>query len=367
MKNSISVIELAKKLISIDSQRPIASESKVMQFIFDYLIDNGLKPEKQIYDKENDRFNILVFGSENATLMINVHMDTVSINDPNNWKHNSFGEIVDGKLYGRGSCDTKGHAACLLQAMIENFNENIVYVFNVEEELSMGGIKKVLELRKTRLKNLKYSISLEPTDGKIMRGNKGQYAFEVTAHGKTAHGSNPELGENAIYKIIGAARKIENYNKTVSKITHPLFGHATANLGVIGGGTASNVIPDYAFMCVDRRVLPNENPKDVEAEFRKLVAPLEVKFINRVEACETPADSKIVTEISKLLGNLGMDSNSYGFTATSELSELRAVGLEGIIFGTGELTQAHKPDEYITIKELEQCTTVLNNLLKRWK
>ncbi len=367
MSDQNSVVKLAEELVSINSQRPEESEGKVAQFIFDYLIKIGLKPEKQFLNEKENRFNVIVFGSNNANLMINVHLDTVSINDPKTWKHNPFGELADGKLYGRGSADTKGHAACLLAAMTESFNKNVVYIFNVEEELSMGGIKKVLELRKTKLKDIKYSISLEPTDGKIMRGNKGQYAFEVTANGKTAHGSQPQLGDNAIYKLAEAVGRIENYNTSLNKITHPFFGHATANVGVIHGGNAPNVVPDLAIIQVDRRVLPSENPKDVEQQFRKLLSPLEVKFINRVEACETPADSKIVKEMQNVLLGFSMDVEAYGFTATSELSEIRASGVEGIIFGTGQLDQAHKHDEYMTIEQLKIGKDILSALLKRWK
>ena len=86
-----SVVELAKQLVSLDSQRPDGTESKVSQFIFDHLKSLGLKPEKQFYDEKENRFNVLVFGSETATVMINVHIDTVSINDPKNWKHDPFG------------------------------------------------------------------------------------------------------------------------------------------------------------------------------------------------------------------------------------------------------------------------------------
>ncbi len=365
--NNNSIINLAKELVSRNSNCIEGKEAAVSQFIFDYLKDLGLRPEKQMYDAKKNRFNVLVFGSEKANLMINGHLDTVPINDPKNWQHNPFGEITNGRLYGRGACDTKGNVACLLAAMREHFNENVVYVFNVEEEITLGGIEKVLELRKSKLKNIKYSISLEPTDGKIMAGNKGQYAFEVTAHGKTAHASQPNLGENAIYKITQAALKIEQYNKKINKITHPLFGHATASVGIIEGGTASNVVPDLAGIKVDRRVLPNEKPDKVEKELRELVLPLETKFINRIEACETPLDSKIVKEMQTVLKEFNMDNKPYGFTATSELSEIRRHGIEGIIFGTAQLAQLHKADELITLDELRRGEEIFNLLLKKWR
>ena len=367
MNRENRVVELAKELVSRDSNCVEGKEGNVAQFIFNYLKDLGLKPVKQFYDEKKNRFNVLVFGSNETNLMINGHLDTVPINDPKNWQRNPFGEIANGKLYGRGACDTKGNIACLLASMSEYFNENLVYVFNVEEEITLGGIERVLELRKSKLKNITYSLSLEPTDGKIMAGNKGQYAFEVIARGKTAHASQPYLGENAIYKIAQATLRIQEYNKKINKITHPLFGHATASVGIIDGGTASNVVPDLASINVDRRILPNENSGKVEKELRELVSPLETKFINRIEACETPLGSKIVKEMQLVLKDLNMDNKAYGFTATSELSEIRSHGIEGIIFGTAQLAQAHKPDEFITLEELKRGTEIFSALLKKWR
>jgi succinyl-diaminopimelate desuccinylase len=365
--HNTKALKLAKELISLNSERPNGTEEKVAQFIFDYLKDAGLNPEKQVFDPETNRFNVLVLGSGHTNLMINGHIDTVPINDPKNWQYNPLGEVVGNKLYGRGSCDTKGNIACLLVAMTEQFNENVVYAFNVEEEMSLAGIQKVLELKENKLKHVKYSISLEPTDGKIMIGNRGQYSFEVTAKGKTAHASTPELGDNAIYKIAETTKKIEAYNKKVNKIMHPLFGHATASVGVIQGGTSHNVVPDFAKIHVDRRVLPNEDPDDVEKEFKALVAPLNVKFINRIEACESASDTKLVAEMQNVLKAFSMDTGTYGFKATTELSEISKHDIEGIIFGPGQLNQAHKPNEFITVKELEIGTEIFKNLLKNWE
>ncbi|MFH1520218.1 MAG: M20 family metallopeptidase [Candidatus Micrarchaeota archaeon] len=359
----MDVISLAKKLVSIDSQVPGPGEVEVAQFIFDYLKEIGLKPEKQFFDGE--RFNVLAFGGSQPNLMINVHLDTVPINDRKQWKRNPFGEIADGKLYGRGSCDTKGHAACLLTALQNHVNEDVVYIFNGEEEGSFAGIEKVLELRKTKLKSVNYSISLEPTDGKIMIGNKGSYAIEVSATGKSAHSSRPELGDNAIYKISQAALAIEKYNKKLNK-RKSSFGHATASVGMISGGTATNVIPDHASILVDRRILPEENPKKVVDEFCKVVSPLSVDFIKRIEACSSSPDSKIVKQMQAVLTGFDMDPETYSFSATTELSEINKHGIEGIIFGAGGLGQAHMPDEHITLEALKNGEKIFRSLLKNW-
>lgn len=364
MSNDL-VVKLAKDLVSIKSDTPNNFEGNVGEYIFNYFKDIGIKAEKQVFDKEKNRFNVIVCESKDASLLINGHMDTVPAGL--GWKYNPSGEIAEGKLYGRGSSDTKGNIACVLAAMKEHFNKNIAYAFNVEEEMSLGGIKKVMELRKSRFKNVKYSISLEPTDGKIMIGNKGQYILEVIAEGKAAHASVPEKGKNAIYKLAKAVEKVEKYNEELSKRKYELFGKASANVGIIQGGNAVNSVPDFARIEVDRRVLPNENPKNVEKEFRELVAPLKTNFIKRIEACETKKDAKIVKEMQIILKKLNMDSALEGFRATSECSELSSHGIHGIIFGTGELSQAHVANEYITLKELEQGRNVFSGLFKKWE
>ncbi|MFH1784868.1 MAG: M20/M25/M40 family metallo-hydrolase [Candidatus Micrarchaeota archaeon] len=360
---NMDVISLAKTLVSIDSQVPGPGEIEVSQFIFDYLKEIGLKPQKQFFDGK--RFNVLAFGGSQPSLMVNVHLDTVPINDRKQWKRNPFGEIVNGKLYGRGSCDTKGHAACLLAALQNHINEDVVYIFNGEEEGSFAGIEKVLELRKTKLKSIQNSVSLEPTDGKLMIGNKGSYFIKVSATGKTSHSSRPELGDNAIYKISKAALAIEKYNKKLTK-RKSSFGNASASVGMVDGGTATNVVPDSASMLVDRRVLPGENPKKVESEFREVVNPLSVDFIKRIEACSSSPNSKIVRQMQTILTGFDMDPKPYSFSATTELSEISKHGIEGIIFGTGELGQGHMPDEYITIDALNRGEKILLSLLKNW-
>ncbi|MEK6973474.1 MAG: M20 family metallopeptidase [archaeon] len=364
MSNDL-VVKLAKDLVSIRSDTPNNFEGNVGEYIFNYLKDIGIKSEKQIFDKEKNRFNVIVCESQNASLLVNGHMDTVPAGQ--GWKYNQFGEIVDGKVYGRGSSDTKGNIACVLAAMKEHFNENIAYVFNVEEENSLEGIKKVMELRESRFKNVKYSISLEPTNGKIMIGNKGQYTLEVIAEGKAAHASVPEKGENAIYRLAKIVGKLEKYNKELSKRKYDLFGKASTNVGIIQGGNAVNSVPDFARIEVDRRVLPNENPKEVEKEFRALTAPFKTNFIKRTEACETEKNAKIVKEMQAILQKLNMDPALEGFRATSECSEISLRGIQGIIFGTGELSQAHVANEYITLKELEQGRKVFSELFRKWK
>ena len=140
--NNELALELVKELVKRGSARPIESENAVAQFIFEYLSDLKLKPQKLYY--ENDRFSVIVIGQDDPQLIINGHMDTVPVGDRSSWDFDPYGEVKDGRFYGRGSADTKGQIAAILAAMATCFNERVCYIFNVEEEMSLNGIKSAL-------------------------------------------------------------------------------------------------------------------------------------------------------------------------------------------------------------------------------
>ncbi len=360
------VVKLAKGLVSRLSDRPEHGELETAEYIFSYLKDLGLNPRRQFVDREKKLYNIFVYGGKEADLLINGHMDVVPFTQKE-WKYNPLGQISGGRLYGRGAADTKGNIACVLAAMKEQFNENIVYLFNTHEETTWKGISKAMKLRKTKLKNIKYSISLEPTGGKIAIGNRGQYLLEATAKGKSAHASSPQKGENAIYKIAGLVHKIEKRNKDLSKKTYPLFGNASISVRWIEGGRTTSSVPDRATIHVDRRVLPNEDPKAEARDFIAFFSDFDCRLLKLVDPCETPKNSKIVEEMQAALRKLKMNPALTGFTAASECSEMAFHGIQGIIYGQAKLRQAHRADEHITLKELEKGEKVFSELFRKWK
>ncbi len=133
---------LAKKLVSIDSVT--GNEHKIAQYINDYLSALDLKPQFQNVGK--NRENVFLKGRGN--LLINGHTDIVPIGDKKLWHHDPFGEIIKNKLYGRGSCDTKGSIACVLSALAKNATKEISCSFCVDEEEFFVGIKSLMKLRK---------------------------------------------------------------------------------------------------------------------------------------------------------------------------------------------------------------------------
>ncbi|KKQ70289.1 MAG: hypothetical protein US92_C0010G0021 [Candidatus Peregrinibacteria bacterium GW2011_GWA2_38_36] len=357
---AISAIKIAKKLISLNSENPPATRTECGEFVFDFLKNIGLKPIKQpVTDK---LFNVIVVGK--GPILIQGHLDTVPFGDVKKWKYNPTGQIVKDKFFGRGIADMKGNVACFLSALQKSPTDQLSMAFTAIEETSFIAIEKAMELKKTLFKHVKYSITIEPTDGKLITCNKGQFWFEITAKGRTAHSSSPEKGINAIEKLVEIIPKIKKYEKEINKRRHALLGKATLSIGKIEGGTAPNIVPDHASMTIDRRVLTSENPKQIIKEMEAVCAPNKIKLLKQIDPAETPKSSKIVKFMQKILTSQKIDSKIYGYPATAELSEIRKHGIEGVIFGPSMLSQAHRENEYMTLKELEIGEKIYSKIIE---
>lgn len=391
-------VELAKKLVSIRSES--GDEKEVAEYIFEYLRALGLPAEK--LEVGEGRFCVFVAGEGEAgnceVLFIN-HIDTVPVGE--GWSHEPFGEVVDGKLYGRGSCDNKGSGACLLAALTgkggENFTKKFSLCFTIGEENTFIGIKTFIKkmAQDERFKNIKYCVNLEPTELKIVHAHKGQIHLTIRAHGKAAHASEPAKGDNAILKLNRAINNLNKFNETFVEFEHGLLGHPAMNIGVIKGGTASNIVPDFAEMEVDVRIVPGQNGEKVVEEIKKVVEgkvvdgsvdgrdvdavagsvdtvgagdsvssdSLEI-IINHIYApVEMPSSSPFIENFRKILKAEGIDSEPEIGGYTTEFSDLAEAGIEGFIFGAGSINQAHKIDEFVRTEELEKLYKVLGGFL----
>ena len=334
-------IKLTQKLIRIESVS--GNEHELGDFVFDYLQSAGFKPRRQKVTSLTS--NILVQGKND--IQIDGHMDTVPTGK--NWKYGQ-GQIANGKVYGRGACDIKASIATVLSA-IAKYPCEVSLSFVVEEENTFRGIKK--------LAPKKYVIELEPTENRIIYCHKGQLRLKLEAAGKAAHASVPEQGDNAIYKLNDAIKKIINHK---FKARHPILGKPTFNIGKVEGGVASNIVPDYAVAYVDRRVLPNENSGDIVETYKELLKPLNVTVDGYFPAAEFPKNSKIIKIMQNILAKYNMNPNPTGVLFTTQLGVMKNV--EGLVFGPGSVKQAHQTDEFVELSQLKKAHSVFCELFR---
>jgi len=206
-------------------------------------------------------------------LMLNGHMDTVGIGDPQTWSHPPYSaEIVDGTLYGLGACDMKGGLAAMLYgaSLLRSvpLKGSIVVVCVVQEELCEGTGSRVL-IEEEGI-HPDWVVLGEPTDLDVSRGQRGRLEIRVTTHGRSAHSALPDLGENAVYT---AARLAFGLELLAGQLGNDDFlGPGTlAVTGISSGAVSRNAVPDRCEILIDRRLTLGENETKALAEVQRVI------------------------------------------------------------------------------------------------
>ncbi|MDG6990072.1 MAG: M20 family metallopeptidase [Nitrososphaerota archaeon] len=364
------VVELTKSLIEIPSVNPPGGEAGVAEFVLSWFKKRGMKC--RVLAKDPRRPNIEVTldppsgDGTGGVFVMNAHMDVVPAGE--GWKRPPFEpSVAEARLYGRGSADTKGGLAAMMLAMEalsrcppgELCGRVVLHCVSDEEAGAMYGTSHVVNagIRGD------FAVVAEPTSLGVCVAHKGNVTFEITTHGKAAHASLPTKGHSAIVDMVRIVEELRSYAAGVSaRVTHPVLGPPTVNVGVILGGTKSNVIPDRCWISAERRIVPPEEAAQAKAEIEELlrgagsrIPGLEygLKFTNEVGASEVSADHRGVRTALSVLKDLGVAPRVSGFAATCDAYFLnRVAGIPTVILGPGSLDIAHTRDEYVPVEEL---------------
>jgi len=375
-------VAILEDLIRIPSVNPhygegAQGEMELSRYIERYCRDAGLAVSRQpVYDGRDNLIIELRTGHPESVLLFEAHMDTVSFGgmpDPLEPR------CVDGRMYGRGACDTKGSLAAMMYAMAEcakrpeKLRSDLVLCAAVDEEHACGGILKFLEL------DLPVSAAIvgEPTDLHIVVAHKGCVRFAVTTHGKAAHSSVPHEGENAIVAMADVVSHLaREVTPRLKNIADPLCGPATLSIGTIHGGEQINIVPDRCTIRVDRRIVPGETPEGVWEQIRTelsawctsrgircTVEPLLLDW-----ALDTPADDPVVQTARDAAVRLGLSPEPRGETYGSDASKLRGrKGIPSIVFGPGSIAQAHSADEWVAVADVERAAAFYMELAQSYR
>jgi acetylornithine deacetylase/succinyl-diaminopimelate desuccinylase family protein len=359
-------MELTQELIRINSENPPGNEREVAKFIKDFLED--LKISTELIEFDSNRFNVVASIGSGKGMMLNGHMDTVPAGQ--NWKIDPFeGKIVDGKIYGRGSSDMKGGLASILTAVKnlskEKFKKKLLLTFVADEEVAMRGTKYLINNRKEIFKDVKYGLVAECNDLNITTAQKGITDITVKFKGKAAHGSMPELGDNAILKASDFIQEVKKLINELKKKRDSVLGSGTINVGVIRGGTKVNVVPDSCEVEVDRRMIPGETVQIAIKQIKNILKRLKInaEIITRNDRLPMKIDKNM--EIIKILNSIG----KFKLTGSSGYTEIelyyRDAGVPCITLGPGISDQAHVANEYIPIKNLQKAVNVYKRLIRK--
>ena len=295
------------------------------------------------------------------------HTDTVPY-DPN-WSEATNLNERDGKLYGRGSCDTKGFIAAALTA-VENVKPNkpLALVFTADEEVGLHGAKKLAQVKPLRVR---YSIVGEPTSLKPIRAGKGYSLAEVIVKGREAHSAYPALGASAVFRAARLINRLESIAVQLRQDQHSAFDppFTTLNIGLIHGGSAKNVLAGECRFTLEWRPIPTQPSEHVLDLFKTAIGEetradpdfkCEVDASRQDTGFETSPDSPLVQLLEKAAGR---ESGTVAFG--TEAAQMMALGSEAVVIGPGDIREAHRTGEFVPVDELERCAVILRQSIEK--
>ncbi|MCP5535179.1 MAG: M20 family metallopeptidase [Akkermansiaceae bacterium] len=370
------VVSLLQTLIRIPSVNPDCSpdgtgEAAMADFVQNYLEEIGYTvAQEEVHPRRPNVIGRCPYSGDGEDprprILLAPHLDTVSIAGMD---IDSFGMIHNDRILGRGASDTKGPMASMLQALnhckelLPGLAVAIDFVGFMGEEASQHGSKHFARHHATEYQ---FAMAGEPTSLEIVNVTKGSLWATLSATGKAAHASQPELGDNAILKLVRALDLLEKkLTHKLAQYTHPVLGGSTLNVGTITGGKQPNIVPDFASCQIDIRTTPALYDDSgalhlVERVIAKQKLPIKVVNPHENPPMDVPAGHPWIQRLQK--ANPG--SKTVGAPWFSDAAHLNAAGIPSVCIGPGSIDQAHTKDEFIKIKDLEDGVVYFENLIR---
>jgi acetylornithine deacetylase len=358
------VADLAAQLVAIDSVNPAlvdggAGEREIAEFVATWCGESGL--DVHLVEPTDGRPSVVAVARGSGggrSLMLNAHLDTVSVDamdDP------FTPRIADGRLYGRGSYDMKGAlAAAMLAARTAagaGLRGDVLLTAVADEEMDSIGTAAVLERWTADA-----AIVCEPSELRVSTAHRGFVAFEIETAGVAAHGSMPELGEDAIGKVAPVLTRIGELDRALSEVRHPLLRCGSIHASLIAGGQD---LFSYAARCVlgaERRTLPGETVADVEQELRALAGDeAEYRVLVARDAFEIDPGHELVATLLEGAG----EREVVGLPFWTDAGLTAAAGIPTVLYGPSG-TGAHAAVEWVEIASLDRCREVYLAAALHW-
>jgi len=344
-----------------------AGEQRVAHFLADIAERAGLDIElREVFQQRHNFLACLTSRKRpKQRILLAPHLDTVNGTDEQFTPRKK-----NGRLYGRGACDTKGSVAAMFGAVCDlsrtgrrPAETEIVFAGLVDEEDAQRGSRALAANR------FPADLALvgEPTRLRVVTAHKGSLWLRLETRGRSAHGSRPELGRNAIHSMARIVSLFETeYAAQLKRRRHPVLGRATVSVGVIAGGTQANIVPDRCSISVDRRTLPGETEASVRREITALLRSHGLRAIcddgKQAPCLPLESDPKLPL-IAQLLRQFHQ-SKPAGVDYFCDAAVLAQGGIPSVAFGPGDIAQAHTADEWISIAELERSRRMLVRYLR---
>ena len=343
-------------------RHPLAGEKNVADFLAATAARAGLEVEfqKVLPGRANIIARLLPKDKIRQTILLAPHLDTVGAAGTQ-----FIPQRKNGRLHGRGACDTKGSVAAMLAALCELANAKsrpleteIVFAGLIDEEHAQAGSRALAA------SGFKADLAIvgEPTKLQVVTAHKGSLWLELATRGHAAHGATPHLGKNAVHEMTRIVDALEtDYAAQLKQRKHKLLGAGTVNVGTISGGTQPNIVPDGCVISIDRRTLPGETENSVRCEIITLLQAkkLSAKISSAKLAPALPLETNFKLPLVQTFLSAAKQNKPLGADYFCDAAVLSAGGIPSVVFGPGDIAQAHTADEWISLAQLERAKALL--------
>lgn len=357
------------------------SNLQLIAFVRDYLAGFGVDSEL-FHNAEGTKANLFatIGPKDRGGVVLSGHTDVVPV-DGQAWTLDPFQLTErDGRLYGRGAADMKGFIACVLAA-VPGFLQRPLQVpvhlaFSYDEEVGCLGVRSMLAELEKRPHKPTLCLIGEPTELKPVLGHKGKLAMRCEVHGAACHSAYAPYGVNAIEY---AARLIGHLGDIGERLAQPEHHDArfdppfsTVQTGLIKGGRALNIVPAECEFDFEVRALPGFDAQSVADELQNYAAQQLLPKMQAVSAASdirlqalsaypglaTPPDSEAARLLTRICGSSDFGTVAFG----TEGGLFDGAGIPTVVCGPGSMDQGHKPDEFVSVEQLQGCDAMLSRL-----
>lgn len=373
MSSGAEAVALTRRLLHENTVNPPGNEAGAIALLAAPLEDAGFRTRR--IDLAPGRPNLIARldgdDPDAPALGFTGHVDVVPLGETP-WRHDPFaGETEGDRLFGRGAADMKGGVAAMVAAALDLARERrrragLELVLTAGEETGCVGAKRIVETPGS-LGRVGALVVGEPTDLEPCLGHRGVLWLRLTFHGRTAHASAPQAGDNALLKAARAALLLAEHD--FQGKAHPALGRPTLNPGRLESGQNLNSVPDRAVLGIDIRPIPGQGTAEIIRELAALLPEAAIEPLADCPPLWTDAGSDWIAQVCARIARITGAATEPGIVPFATDAGFLAPaygGVPTVILGPGETGQAHRTDEWCSLTRIEQAAEIYADLARAW-
>ena len=375
-----AVLPILERLVSFDTTSR-NSNLALIAWVEGELARHGI-PSRRVYDPSGEKANLwaTVGPAEERGYILSGHTDVVPV-DGQDWTSPPFTLTADGdRVIARGTSDMKSFLACCLAAVpamkAAGLKRPLHLAFSYDEEVGCTGVRGLIdELKQEAVRPLACFVG-EPTEMQVVVAHKSKRSYRAVVTGHACHSSLAPEGVNAVEYLARLVVFIRDLGQQMAgEDRDPMYDVpvSTTHTGVFEGGTAVNIVPDKASAVFEFRLLPHIDSDAVfaaiETHARTVLEPemqaiaphsgIRFEYVSGIPGLDTAVDAEVTQLAMRLAGRNDLAKVAYG----TEAGLFAGIDIPTVVVGPGSIEQAHKPDEFIAVSELDRCMAFLERLI----